>query len=95
MSNTVLAAIIVPIVVAVALAVWITAVYRADKNPRPVGSRSRGPRREVTGGSFRGTGGRQVMPLPDREPMTAGDQEIPDETDDADDADWRSTRASG
>jgi hypothetical protein len=69
MSNEVLAAVVVPIVVAVALAVWIIAVYRADNNPE-YGRSRRGaqPWREVSGGSFRGRGGRQVMPLPNTEP---------------------------
>jgi hypothetical protein len=81
MSNTVLAEIFVPIVVAVALAVWITMVYRADKNPGYSRSR-RGskPRREVTGGSFRGAGGRQLMPLPDRAP-SGDNSEIPGDAD--------------
>jgi hypothetical protein len=69
MSNTALAEIIIPIVVGIALAAWIVAIYRADKSPRFNGSR-RGsqPRREVAGGSFRGSGGRQLMPLPNTEP---------------------------
>jgi hypothetical protein len=69
MSNTALAEIIIPIVVGIALAAWIIAIYRADKNPRFSRSgRASQPRREVFGGSFRGRGGRQLMPLPNTEP---------------------------
>jgi hypothetical protein len=82
MSNAVLTAIVVPIVVAVALAAWIVAVYRADKNPffsrTPRGSK---PRREVIGGSFRGTGGRQLMPLPGEEPAGREDRQVPGDAD--------------
>jgi hypothetical protein len=78
MSNTVLAEIVVPIVIGVALAAWITMVYRADKHPETAGSR-RGsrPRREVIGGSFRGTGGRQLMPLPGQAPAENEDRQVP------------------
>jgi hypothetical protein len=81
MSNTALAEIIIPIVVGIALAAWIVAVYRADKNPEygRSGAASH-PRREVVGGSFRGRGGRQVMPLPNTEPdehnAAAGDLDV-------------------
>ena len=82
MSNAVLAEIFVPIVVAVALAAWITMVYRAEKHPGTAGSR-RGsrPRREVTGGSFRGAGGRQLMPLPGQAPAEDEDQQVRGDTD--------------
>jgi hypothetical protein len=70
MSNTALAAIVVPIIVALSLAAWITMVYRADRHPAYVRSRGTEPRREVTGGSFRGRGGRQVMPLPGHPPAS-------------------------
>lgn len=78
MSNIVLAEIFVPVVVAIALTVWITMVYRADKYPTYSGPR-RGskPRREVIGGSFRGHGGRQLMPLPGHPPATDDDHEVP------------------
>jgi hypothetical protein len=81
MSNTVLAEIIVPIVVAVVLAVWITMVMRADKHPESGSRRGSRPRREVIGGSFRGTGGRQVMPLPGQEPAGNEDQQVPGDAD--------------
>ena len=69
MSNAVLAAIIVPIVVAIALAVWITMVYHAERHPDPARKgRGSARQRQVAGGSFRGRGGRQLMPLPNTEP---------------------------
>jgi hypothetical protein len=74
MSNSVIVAIVVPIVVAIALAGWIVAVYRADRHPqggRPERSHRSVPRREVAGGSFRGSGGRQVMPRRDSVPAEA------------------------
>jgi len=82
MSNTVLAEIFVPIVVAIALAAWIIMVYRADKHPETAGSR-RGsrPRRQVTGGSFRGAGGRQLMPLPGQTPAEAENHQAANEAD--------------
>jgi hypothetical protein len=82
MSNTVPVEIVVPIVVGLALAAWIVAVYRADKNPgfsrARRGSRAR---REVIGGSFRGTGGRQLMPLPGETPAGRGDRPVPGNAD--------------
>jgi hypothetical protein len=89
MSNAVLAAIVVPIVVAVALAVWIVMVYRADSHPEYSGSR-RGsrPRREVIGGSFRGRGGRQLMPLHGQEPAPHDDAGIPEDGAVAEDSDY-------
>lgn len=75
MSNSVTAAIVIPIVVAIALAFWIFLVYRADRHPHAggqpdPGSRA-GPQREVAGGAFRGSGGRQVMPRRDAVPAEA------------------------
>jgi hypothetical protein len=72
MSKAVLAEVIIPIVVAIALAGWIVAIYRANRHPAHAHhtESSRGPRtgREVVGGSFQGPGGRQLMPLPNIEP---------------------------
>lgn len=76
MSPSVQAAIIIPIVVVIVLAIWLVLVYRAAQrgghggepemgNPRAV------PRREVAGGAFRSTGGRQVMPRRDETPAEA------------------------
>jgi hypothetical protein len=53
-------------------------VYRADRHPGFAGSRRDSqPRREVTGGSFRGTGGRQVMPLPGQTPASDDAEQVP------------------
>lgn len=75
MSNSVLAATIVPIVALLALAVWLAAIYRADRRPRRAGhpeqSERAVPRREVSGGQFRSTGGRQLMPRRDQTPAEA------------------------
>ena len=61
-----LAAVIIPIVVIILLAVWLFMVYRADRHPGQGGQPETGhravPRREVAGGAFRSRGGRQVMP---------------------------------
>jgi hypothetical protein len=76
MSHSVQAAVIIPIVVVIVLAIWLALVYRAARrggqggepemgNPRAV------PRREVAGGAFRSTGGRQVMPRRDATPAEA------------------------
>ena len=78
MSHSVQAAVIIPIVVIVLLAIWLVLVYRADQrggeggrpeldNPRAV------PRRDVAGGAFRSSGGRQVMPRRDETPAEAED----------------------
>jgi hypothetical protein len=72
----VLAAVIIPIVVIILLAIWLLLVYRANRrggegghpetaNPRAV------PRREVAGGAFRSRGGRQVMPRREEMPAEA------------------------
>jgi hypothetical protein len=75
MSNSVLAAIITPVVAIIALAVWILAVYRAQRNPRnPKAGRRLQPRYEVAGGAFRSEGGRQLMPRRDAVPAEAGDE---------------------
>jgi hypothetical protein len=65
MSHQVLAEIVIPIVVAIGLAVLITLVLHANRHPR---FRRRGePRDQTSGGSFVATGGRQVTPRPDAE----------------------------
>jgi hypothetical protein len=63
MSGSSWAFIIIPVGVAIALAVWIAAVFRAQRHPG--GSGQGDPLgRQVAGGIFRG-GGRQVMPRRD------------------------------
>lgn len=76
MSDSVLAAIVIPIVVAVALAGWIFAVYHANRHPRRGGQPEAGPNavpnRDVAGGAFRATeGGRQLSPRRDAPPAEA------------------------
>jgi hypothetical protein len=74
MSNTMLAEIVLPVVVAVALVVWISALYRARSRP---GYSRRGPDsrpwRQVIRGTLRGSGGRQLMP-----PSADDLRELPD-----------------
>jgi hypothetical protein len=74
MSHSTLAAIIVPIVALIALAVWIVLVYRADQHPG-TGRRLPRLRREVNGGTFESTGGRQVTPTRDAAPREAAQYE--------------------
>lgn len=63
MTDSLLAIILIPIVVAVCLAFWIFAVYHADRHPRTGSGDTRDmPQRRVTGGTFRARSGRQVMP---------------------------------
>jgi hypothetical protein len=62
LSNSDLAAIFTPIVVAITLTGWISAVYYANAHPR---HRPKRPiKTEVSGGAFHGRGGRQLMPIP-------------------------------
>jgi hypothetical protein len=63
MTTSALGTVIIVIVVAVALAVWITGVFRAEKHPKTTG-RGSTPRRKITGGIFRGDP-RQQMPRRD------------------------------
>lgn len=67
MSNQVIAEIVIPVVIAVALAIWIVLVVRANRHPR-YARHSQRPRRQVAGGAFRARGGRQLMPTPGAEP---------------------------
>jgi hypothetical protein len=62
MSGSSLAVVVIPIVVAIALAFWIFIVYWAEFHPEHK-SRSRLPGTEVSGGAFEArVGGRQLMP---------------------------------
>jgi hypothetical protein len=69
MSDSLLAVIFIPIVVAIALACWIFAVFHANRHPDSGPGKM--PRREVIGGAFRASGGRQVMPRRDAPADTA------------------------
>lgn len=66
MSGSTLAVIVIPIVVAIVLAGWISAVFHANAHPirkHP----GQGARTDVAGGTFRAVeGGRQLMPIPER-----------------------------
>lgn len=74
MSGSTAAIITIPIVVVIALFGWVGAVVYASSHPR---WRHHGdqPRVEVAGGAFQAVeGGRQVMPIPEREPATVPPQ---------------------
>ncbi len=63
MSGTHLSLIVMPIVIALALATWISLVYYATAHPRWK-HHARPPRTEVAGGVFEAThSGRQLEPL--------------------------------
>jgi hypothetical protein len=74
MAASTLAAVFIPVAVAIGLAIWISAVFYARRHPD---SKRRGPRLRTTvsGGSFRASGGRQVMPHRDAVPPEAHDYE--------------------
>jgi hypothetical protein len=68
MTNADWAAIFVPIVAGILLAVWLTAVLRADTHP-DIKHHRKPPGYEVTGGAFNAhEGGRQLMPIPGQRP---------------------------
>jgi hypothetical protein len=66
MTGSTLAVILIPVVIAVALVVWLVMVFHAKNHPR-VADRGDAPDREVTGGIFQGEG-RQLMPRRDASP---------------------------
>jgi hypothetical protein len=72
MTGSTLAIVLIPIVVAVALAAWLAMVYHAKNHPQ-VSDHGEAPDREVTGGIFQGEG-RQLMPRRDAEPREASEQ---------------------
>ena len=59
MTTSALGIVIIVIVVAAGLVVWLSGVFRAEKHPET--GRGGAPRRNVTGGIFRGDP-RQQMP---------------------------------
>jgi hypothetical protein len=65
MSGSHLSVIVMPIVISICLAGWISAVFYANAHPHkhhPHRSRT-----DVTGGTFQAVeGGRQLMPIPER-----------------------------
>jgi hypothetical protein len=69
MSGSILAQWVIPIVIAVALFSWISAVLHANAHPQ-YKHHSKTPRYEVTGGAFEANdGGRQLMPIPGGRPL--------------------------
>jgi hypothetical protein len=70
MSGSVLAAVVIPVVAFVSLAVFLGLVLYADRNPTGKGS-DQGSRRSISGGTFRGDP-RQQTPHRDDAP-----QEVP------------------
>lgn len=63
-----LSVIVMPIVIAVALIVWLSAVFYANAHPDK-GRKSVDLRTEVRGGSFQAVeGGRQLQPIPGHKP---------------------------
>jgi hypothetical protein len=71
MTNADWAATFVPIVAGILLAVWLTAVLRADTHPG-IKHHRKSPDYEVTGGAFDAReGGRQLMPIPGQRPAAA------------------------
>jgi hypothetical protein len=70
MSHTGLAAIITPVVAIVALGIWLGAVFRASRKPK--NNQAGTPlTRDVVGGAFKSSGGRQVAPRRDAIPPEA------------------------
>ncbi len=67
MTGSTLAVIVIPIGVGIVLAAWLYAVFHADRHPEP-GNRGRPLYRNVSGGIFRASGGRQQMPRRDATP---------------------------
>jgi hypothetical protein len=65
MSGSYLSVIVMPIVISISLATWLSAVFFANAHPRkPHHYRSR---TDVAGGTFQAVeGGRQLMPIPER-----------------------------
>lgn len=76
MPGSTVAIVVIPIVVAIALAVWIGMVLYANSHPQS--GRPEAPRHGVIGGRFRASGGRQVMPRRDATPPEAEKYESPD-----------------
>jgi hypothetical protein len=73
MTGSTVAIIVIPIVIAVCLAVWLFLVFRADRKPHGSG-RGDTTDHSVTGGIFRG-GRRQWSPRRDATPPEAAEVE--------------------
>lgn len=68
MSGSTIGIVVIPIVIAVALAAWIVMVYRANRHPRT--GRGDTPDQEISGSVFRGDP-RQMSPRRDAPPEEA------------------------
>lgn len=72
MTGGVTADIVLPIVIAVALATWLSLLFYANAHPSR-GQHSADLPTEVRGGSFQAVeGGRQLMPIPEHRPALPG-----------------------
>jgi hypothetical protein len=72
MTGGVTADIVLPIVIAVALASWLSLLFYANAHPSR-GRYSADLPTEVRGGSFQAVeGGRQLMPIPEHRPAVPG-----------------------
>ncbi len=69
MTGSTMAIVLIPIVIAVALAGWLAMVYHAKNHPQ-VSDHGDAPDHEVSGGIFQGEG-RQLMPRRDAPPKEA------------------------
>jgi hypothetical protein len=78
MTGSTLAVVVIPIVVAIVLAGWISAVFYANAHPRR--KHPHAARNDVAGGTFRAVeGGRQLMPIPERPVDVPGPRSAADE----------------
>ena len=72
MSGSHLSLIVMPIVIAVSLAIWLSAIFYANAHPTK-GRHSVDLPTEVRGGSFQAVeGGRQLEPIPGHGPVVPG-----------------------
>src|SRR5215468_5228709 len=75
MTGGVTADIVLPIVIAVALASWLSLLFYANAHPHR-GRYSTDLPTEVRGGSFQAVeGGRQLMPIPEHRPAVPGQRQ--------------------
>lgn len=75
MAGGVIADIVLPIVIAVALTTWLSLLFYANAHPTR-GRYSADMPTEVRGGSFQAVeGGRQLMPIPEHRPAVPGQRQ--------------------
>lgn len=76
MTGGVTADIVLPIVIAVALATWLSLLFYANGHPSR-GRHSVNLPTEVRGGEFQAVeGGRQLMPIPEHRPAVPGQRPV-------------------